>query len=89
MASGNGLLVADVGKKMPVAVFYDKTSAVAPTSMAIHTHSVGLEPLHQDTVEEGNKSLDRLKSRLSSLMSTDDQFSGPRIPQALLPTIIK
>ena len=56
--------------------------------MAIRTHSVGLEPLHQDTVEKGNKSLDRLKSRLSSLMSTDDQFSGPRIPQAL-PTIMK
>lgn len=73
VASGNGLLVAEVGKKMPVAVFY-QTHQQGYALVDVCTHSLRLEPLDQDTVKEGNKSLDRLESRLSSLVRTENQF---------------
>lgn len=55
VASGNGVFVADVGRKIPDAVFYSLTEdGVNSDGMrlpTINTYGVSLEPLNQYTVQ--------------------------------------
>ncbi len=70
VASGSGVLVADWGRKMPVAVF----CAPEPSAPIIRctpapnaAYRISLEPLNENTVEKGYHGLDGLERRLSSL----------------------
>lgn len=70
VASGRGLFVTEVGRKMPVAVFCDKCASEnrqKPSQLGVTTHRLGLEPLDEDTVKQGHESLNGLECCLSSL----------------------
>lgn len=71
VASGNGDSVADVGRKIPEAVFCRRGSLRGKFQQSSGmTHRLRLEPLDKDTVEERRNGLDRLeRSPYSSLHS--------------------
>ena len=54
VASGRGLLVADWGRKMPAAVFYEQKANMSATwlpEVLQHTYRLGFETLNQDSVQ--------------------------------------
>ena len=68
VASGRGLFVADVGRKMPVAVFCSGPIVNAGLyGRKTRTYCLSLEPLDENAVKQRNDSLDGLECRLSSL----------------------
>jgi hypothetical protein len=69
VASGRGLFVADVGRKMPVAVFCKRDIRIKRIGeLQLGTHRLSLESLDENTVKQRNKRLDGLESCLGSLV---------------------
>ena len=72
VASGSGVLVTEVGRKMPEAVFCRQRQVSERHSSRLRAHDtygVRLELLDQDAVEERHDGLDGLERSLGSLQN--------------------
>lgn len=72
VASGRGLLVAELGRKIPEAVFYRNELVYAAMLQAGRTNCLRLEALNENAVEERDDGLDGPESCLGGLHNVNN-----------------